>query len=109
MTIVNGKKHYKKDIKAAESLNLKGWNRYNGRNWQWYNIFYNANTGLVILEADNSGDCYGDYSTKYFNSPKDFREYAEDPYRCGKDLDNLLRDLDEENKILMDFVEKMGF
>lgn len=41
MKIVNGKKFYAADIKAARRIDGNGWDRYNGQNWQWYSLFYN--------------------------------------------------------------------
>lgn len=69
MKIVNGKKFYAADIKAAQRIDGNGWDRYNGQNWQWYSLFYNPSCGLVVLQADNSGSCYGDYTDRYFDSP----------------------------------------
>lgn len=102
MRIVNGKKFYKKDEEEAVRIDGKGWNTYNGRNKQWYSLEYNPNCGLVILSADNSGDCYGDYSTKYFSSPKEFEYYCED---CGKSWEELMGDIDEENEAAIKFVD----
>ena len=101
MRIVNGKKLYKQDIDACVSLHFDGWDSYNGRNHQWYNVKYNPECGLVILDADNSGDCYGDYETRYFSSPAKFREWCQDHDRS---LPRLMGDIDEDNEAQMAFV-----
>lgn len=77
MKIVNGKKFYAADIKAARRIDGNGWDKYNGQNWQWYSLFYNPACGLVILKANNSGNCYGDYTDRYFENPEAFRAWCE--------------------------------
>lgn len=59
MKIVNGKKFYAADYGAAKRIDSNGWDRYDGENWQWYSLFYNPACGLVVLEASNSGSCFG--------------------------------------------------
>lgn len=102
MRIVNGKKFYQKQIDKCVKIDGDGWNTYNGSNYQWYTLLYNPECGLVILDADNSGDCNGNYTTEYYSSPEDFME------RCGRScnsVEKLLGDIDEENEALMKFVE----
>lgn len=106
MRIINGKKFYKKDIDAAVQLPCVGWNHYNGQNYQWYTLSYNPDCDLVILSASNSGDCYGDYATRYWDSPKAFRMWAENPYRDDT-IEELLGDIDEDNDVLMKFVNAL--
>lgn len=101
MRIVNGKKFYKKDIDACVSLHFNGWDYYNGRNYQYYSVRYNPECGLVILDADNSGDCYGDYETRYFSTPAKFRAWCNE---TGRSLEKLMEDLDEDNEAHMAFV-----
>lgn len=103
MRIVNGKKFYATEIKNCVRIDNKGWNHYNGRNYQWYTLKYNPDCGLVILDADNSGDCYGDYGTYYFASPREFvNEYGID--KVGR----LLGDVDEDNKAAMHFINALN-
>lgn len=104
MRIVNGKKFYKKDIDAAVNLGFNGWDSYNGRNYQHYDVRYNPDCGLVILSADNSGDCYGDYEDRYFSSPQKFAEWARNNNRS---LSRLFGDVDETNETAMRFVSEI--
>lgn len=109
MRIVDGKRFYAAQIRAAVRIDNDGWDRYDGRNWQWYTLRYNPDCGLVILEADNSGDCYGDYETRYFSSPAAFRawaqpEEAEYGWQPTRDVEALLGDIDEGNAAALAFV-----
>lgn len=107
MRIINGKKFYKADMDRAVRIDGDGWDRNDGRNKQWYSLFYDKESGFVSLVADNSGDCYGDYSTHYFSSPKAFVNYCNDCEHDGADeVARLLGDIDEDNEDVMDFVEK---
>lgn len=105
MKIVNGKKFYAADIKAARRIDGNGWDRYNGQNWQWYSLFYNPACGLVILKANNSGDCYGDYTDHYFENPEAFRAWCETPFL--NDWAALLGEIDEQDNCALDFVAHM--
>lgn len=105
MKIINGKKFYEREIKAAVEIGSShrtGWS-----NTQYYTVLYNPACGLTILDAHNTGDCYGDYSTNYFASPAAFREwcgrYHDDPNKWGE----YLGDIDETNAAAMDFVDKI--
>jgi len=105
MRIVNGKKFYKKDIDAAKPLDFNGWDSYDGRNHQWYSVHYNPECGLVILYADNSGDCYGDYKDRYFASPQKFAEWVRE---CtSHSLSKLFGDVDESDEVAMKFVSEI--
>lgn len=105
MKIVNGKKFYAADIKSARRIDGNGWDSYNGRNWQWYSLFYNPACGLVILKANNSGDCYGDYSDRCFESPEAFRAWCESSF--AYDWGALLGEIDEQDNCALDFVAHM--
>lgn len=105
MKIVNGKKFYAADIKAAQRIDGNGWDRYNGQNWQWYSLFYNPSCGLVVLQADNSGSCYGDYTDRYFDSPAAFKAWCESS-SC-RDWAELMGDIDEQNECALDFIAHM--
>lgn len=105
MKIVNGKKFYAADIKAARRIDGNGWDSYNGQNWQWYSLFYNPACGLVILKANNSGDCYGDYTDRYFENPEAFRAWCEAHF--GHDWAALLGEIDEQDNCALDFVAHM--
>lgn len=105
MKIVNGKKFYAADIKAARRIDGNGWDSYNGRNWQWYSLFYNPACGLVILKANNSGDCYGDYKDRYFENPEAFRAWCESSF--AYDWGPLLGEIDEQDNCALDFVAHM--
>lgn len=105
MKIVNGKKFYAADIKAARRIDGNGWDRYNGQNWQWYSLFYNPACGLVILKGNNSGDCYGDYTDRYFENPESFRAWCEAPF--AHDWAALLGEIDEQDNCALDFVAHM--
>lgn len=104
MKIINGKKFYEREIKAAQRIDNHGWDRYDGRNWQQYWLEYNPECGLVILTGNNSGDCYGDYSTRYFDSPAAFREWCDERMRSWE---KLLGDIDEDNAAAMAFAGAM--
>ena len=103
MRIINGKKFYKKDMDATVNLGFDGWDSYNGQNYQWYSVHYNPSCGLVILDASNSGDCYGDYETRYFDSPVAFRNWCNEEYRS---LPDLMGNVDEDNEAAMQFVRE---
>lgn len=105
MKIVNGKKFYAADIKAARRIDGNGWDSYNGRNWQWYSLFYNPACGLVVLKANNSGDCYGDYTDRYFENPEAFRAWCEAHFE--HDWAALLGEIDEQDNYALDFVAHM--
>lgn len=105
MKIVNGKKFYAADIKAAQRIDGNGWDRYNGQNWQWYSLFYNPSCGLVVLQADNSGSCYGDYTDRYFDSPAAFKAWCESS-SC-RDWAELMGDIGEQNECALDFIAHM--
>lgn len=114
MKIVNGKKFYAADIKAARRIDGNGWDSYNGQNWQWYSLFYNPACGLVILKANNSGDCYGDYTDRYFENPEAFRTWCEEPLAydwaarlVAYDWAALLGEIDEQDNCALDFVAHM--
>ena len=110
MRIINGKKFYKKDIEAATRLPFNGWDSYNGQNYQWYSVYYNPDCGLTILSASNSGDCYGDYGDRYYESPKAFynAECVGDEYSYGRSFEKLIGDVDEDNELAMQFIEAAG-
>lgn len=100
MRIINGKKFYQAQIEACKEIESKGWDRDSGDFIRWYNLKYNPDCGLVILDITSS---HGS-KTKYFSSPKDFvNEYG------NEELGILLGDIDESDPIVMDFVEKAGF
>lgn len=101
MRIVNNKRFYQRDINSAVRIDGNGWDRYNGSDWQWYHLLYNPACGLVILDANNSGSCYGDYSTLYFDSPASFVSSC---HRAGDSWAQLLGDIDESNDAAMQFV-----
>ena len=104
MRIVNGKKFYAADFKAARRIDGNGWDRRYGGNMQWYKLLYNPSCGLVILEADNSGDFYGDYKDRYFDSPAAFAEWCR---TTSRDWAELLGDIDETNDCALDFVSRL--
>ena len=70
MRIVEKTKLYAADEKLMVKLDHDGWDHYDGRNWQWYSLLGVEVSGTPIykLDASNSGDCYGDYSTQYFTA-----------------------------------------
>ncbi len=105
MRIINGKKFYKKDMDAAVSLPFDGWDTYDGRNYQWYSVRYNPACGFVALCANNSGDCYGDYEDRYYDSPASFRRAECDEYSGGRSFERLIGDVDETNAIAMQFID----
>ena len=100
MRIVNGKRFTSAQFKAAKRIDDKGWDT-SGRNKQWYSLLYNKDCGLVILDADNSGDYYGDYKTRYFDSPASFAEWCAE---YDRDLTALLGNIDEKDEDAMAFV-----
>lgn len=98
MRIIDGKRFYKKEMDAAVRIDNDGWDRYNGRNYQWYSLYYNQKCGYVRLEASNSGDCYGDYGTYHFSNPQKFAN-------AHPDWADLLGDIDEYNQAAMHFAD----
>ena len=107
MKIVNGKKFYAADINAARRIDNDGWDSYDGQNWQWYSLLYNPACGLVILKANNSGACYGDYTDHWFESPEAFRAWCESAFPVARDWAALLGEIDEQNECALDFVAHM--
>lgn len=107
MKIVNGKKFYAADYEAAKRIDGKGWDNYDGQDWQWYSLYYNPACGLVVLEGDNSGSCYGDYSIRWFESPEAFRAWYEAALPVARDWGALLGEIDEQNECALDFVAHM--
>ena len=104
MRSINGKRFYKEESDAAVSIPAEGWDYYNGSNHQWYWLKYNPDCGLVILDADNSGDFYGDYATRYFDSPASFADWCKENDRSWE---KLLGEIDEENETAMQFAEAL--
>lgn len=104
MKIIDGKKFYKADMERAKCISNDGWNSYNGQNWQWYWLKYDAKTGYTMLEANNSGDCYGDYSDRDFASPESFAEWCREHDRSWE---KLLGEIDENDEAAMDFVDRI--
>lgn len=104
MIIINGKRFCAAEIKAAQRIDGDGWDCYDGRNWQWYTLKYNPKCGLVILDADNSGSCYGDYETRYYSSPREFAEVYSGDFGEGN-WETLLGDIDEDNPVALHFID----
>jgi hypothetical protein len=104
MRIINGKRFYQAQINKAQKIDGDGWDRYNGQNYQWYTLKYDPESGLVILDANNSGDCYGDYKTRYFESPEAFAAWCA---KCDRNWQKLLGDIDESNQTIMAFVNAL--
>lgn len=104
MRIVEGKKFYKKEIDAVVQIDGDGWDKYNGQNYQWYSLYYNPECGLVVLKANNNGDCYGDYKDRYFASPKSFFSWAQ---QCERTIGELMGNIDESNEAAMKFVNEV--
>lgn len=104
MRIIEGKKFYKREIDAAVRIDGDGWDHYNGQSWQWYTLKYNPECGLVILVANNSGDCYGDYKDRYFATPKSFVMWADNHNRS---IGELMGDIDETNETAMGFANEV--
>jgi len=101
MRIINGKRFYQAQIDKAVKIDGNGWDKYNGQNYQWYTLKYDPESGLVILDGNNSGDCYGDYKTRYFESPEAFDVWCA---KCDRNWQKLLGDIDETNPAVMAFV-----
>lgn len=104
MRIIEGKKFYKADMDKAVKIDNDGWDSYNGRNKQWYSLYYEPNIGYVALVGSNSGDCYGDYDTYRFASPKSFAKYCKE---TNRDWTELLGEIDEANPVVMRFVDEI--
>ena len=94
MRIVEKTKLYAADEKLMVKLDHDGWDHYDGRNWQWYSLLGVEVSGTPIykLDASNSGDCYGDYSTQYFTA-KGLKYWA--GFHC-KNITDLLGDISED-------------
>ena len=101
MRIINGKKFLKAEMDRAVRIDDNGWDKYNGQNYQWYTLKYDPESGLVILDANNSGDCYGDYKTRYFESPEAFATWCN---QASRNWQKLLGDIDESDTAAMAFV-----
>jgi hypothetical protein len=104
MRIINGKRFYKADIDKAVRIDSNGWDNYDGNNYQWYTLLYEPKTGYVELDGNNSGSCYGDYKTRYFDSPESFLRWCN---MCERDWGQLLGEINEDNAIVMDFIDKI--
>lgn len=92
----------KPQVNPHTQIDQDGWDTYNGRNHQWYSLYYDPNSGFVKLDADNSGDCYGNYNTLYFANPKSFANYCN---QIDADWTTLLGDIDEDNLTVITFVD----
>lgn len=103
MKIINGKKFYKRDMDAAVRVDGQGWNTNSGSNVQWYKLLWEPTSDYTCLDADNSGSCYGDYSTIEFDSPEAFFAWAKN---ARKDVASLLGDIDEGDSAKMDFADR---
>jgi hypothetical protein len=102
MRIINNKKLYVADEQKMVKIDNDGWDYYNGQNYQHYSLFYNVALDIVKLITSNNGDCYGDYSTKYFSSAKDFAtSYNGNGYKKWRDL---LGEIDETNSNILEFI-----
>lgn len=102
MKIVNGKKFYEKEVKAAVEV---GGRYYTGwSNTQYYTVLYNPECGLVIVDAHNTGDCYGDYGKYYFDSVPSFIAWCT-LCREREWTDFAGRDVDENDTIAMGFAD----
>lgn len=88
----------------AVVIDDNGWDRYNGQNNQWYTLKYDPQSGYVELNAKNSGDCYGDYKTRYFDSPESFAGWCA---RCNRNWQKLLGEIDENDLVVMAFVNAL--
>lgn len=67
MRIINGKKFYQKDMDAA--IEVAESSHYDGNNHQWYTIYYHQPSGFCMINAQNSGSCWGDYGNRYYDDP----------------------------------------
>jgi len=104
MRIIDGKRFYAKDMAAAVAIDKDGWDSYDGRNHQWYTLLYDRTSGYTELCANNSGDCYGDYTDRYFSSPMSFYAWA---MRNERDIEALLGNVAENDADAMDFCGKI--
>lgn len=104
MRIINGKKFYNAQINKVVKIDDNGWDKNNGQNFQWYTLKYDPESGLVILDANNSGDCYGDYKTRYFESPEAFATWCA---RCDRNWEKLLGEINESDETVMSFVNAL--
>lgn len=101
MRIINGKRFYKAQMDKAIKIDRDGWDTYDGRNYQWYTLKYEPESGYVELNGNNSGSCYGDYKDRYFDSPASFAAWCN---RCERSWSDLLGEIDEDNPVVMKFV-----
>lgn len=103
MKVINGKKFYKRAIDAAVRVDCGGWDSYNGRNTQWYSLWYDPQSGYVCLDAKNSGDCFGDYDPKEYASLEEFFAAAVESER---DVGTLLGTIDEADPVRVEVAER---
>lgn len=103
MKVINGKKFYKREIDAAVRVDGDGWDRNNGRNTQCYSLWYEPKSGYVRLDADNSGDCYGDYSTKEYASLEEFFAASA---KSNADVGELLGTIDEDDPVRVEVADR---
>lgn len=92
-------------MKNMETIDNNGWNQYDGQNHQWYALKAKQlfDGILYCLDADNSGDCYGDYTTEWFFGGDNLMRRV--GYRCSPgdekaELAKLLGDMPENNKLI---------
>lgn len=101
MIIANGEKIMAAEIAQKQKIDNNGWDSYDGRNHQWYSLYCipRKNGKLsYMLDANNSGNCYGDYTTKYFGCAKDFLVYCN---ALERSVAELLGNIDENNDFFM--------
>lgn len=104
MMYVNGVKILKADQSKMTRIDGDGWDHYDGRNHQWYSLYAKQLTSGILykLDANNSGDCYGDYKTRWFFGSENLMRWIG---RNGESAKNRLcellgNDIDEESKLI---------
>jgi len=104
---VNGRKVLKSEHDGMQKIDGNGWDSYDGRNHQWYTLKAKQLPDgiLYCLDANNSGDCYGNYETCWFFGGKNLMRYIAEryePYESARDaLGKLLgRDIPEDNELV---------
>ena len=113
MKIINGRKVYEKELKKLKKIPANGWDRYDGRNHQWYTLYatkLESGDFLYNIDAHNSGSCYGDYSDTYFIN-KGIIKYVADKFYDDDPktkLSELFGDIDESDEFLMEIIENLG-
>jgi hypothetical protein len=107
MMYVNGRKVLKSESEKMMKIDADGWDSYDGRNHQWYSLRAKQLPDgiLYCLDANNSGDCYGDYKTRWFFGGEKLMQWISEkynPYETAKEAFGRLlgNDISENDELI---------